>query len=273
MHIQPFSDDGGYTCLTNYALDVVMPSLPPNAWKVLCFVIRKTRGWNKERDRLSYSQIAAGTGIDSDATIRSALKLLIERRFVIASPGSAWKAMTYSLNSTLEIEVQDSTSIIEATTEIEADSTTEIEAHSTSIIEDTKERLLKKDKERSVRRAKRADAPTDKTPAAKSDHQLVMDAYASALGYPIKDGAKEGNAAKWLVNNHYTPEQVQACYAHLKVQAFWSGKHISLQTVAGNIGAFIQAQQGNRNAKPLRPNLNGHSERGKLSTDDGEHGF
>ena len=54
MQIQPFSDDGGYTCLTNYVLDVVMPSLPPNAWKVLCFVIRKTRGWNKERDRLSY---------------------------------------------------------------------------------------------------------------------------------------------------------------------------------------------------------------------------
>src|SRR4051812_12100714 len=115
MHIQPFSDDGGFTCLTNYVLDVVMPSLPPNAWKVLCFVIRKTRGWNKEKDRLSYSQIAGGTGIHSDATICAALKLLIERRFVVASPGSAWKAMTYSLNSTLEIEVQDSTSIIEAT--------------------------------------------------------------------------------------------------------------------------------------------------------------
>jgi phage replication O-like protein O len=255
MQIQPFSDDGGFTCLTNYVLDVVMPSLPPNAWKILCFVIRKTRGWNKEKDRLSYSQIAAGTGIDSDATVRAALKLLIERGFVIATAGSAWRAMSYSLNSTLEIEVQDSTSEIDSTSETVVDSATEIEVHSTSEIEDTKETNLNKKKE-NMRRAKSAGASVEKT-----DHQKIMDAYANALAYPIRDGPKEGNAAKWLVNNGYTAEQVEACYAHLKVQAFYTNKHLSLQTVASQIGAYLQSQNGHRNGKLLRQSVNGNNER------------
>lgn len=269
MQIQPFSDDGGYTCLTNYVLDVVMPSLPPNAWKVLCFVIRKTRGWNKEKDRLSYSQIEIGTGIRSEATICTALKLLIERKFLIASAGSAWKAMTYALNSTLIIEVHenDSTSIIEATTEIEVhdstlkievDSTLKNEAHSTSIFKDTKETNLNKKKEK-IPRADRA---------VTSDHQKIMDAYATVLGYPIRDGPKEGNAAKWLVKNGYTAEQVQACFSHLRSQVFWHDKHISLQTIASQIGAYLQSKNGSNNGKHIRPGTGQHSERGAITKAD-----
>lgn len=86
---------------------------------------------------------------------------------------------------------------------------------------------------------KSADAPETKelTP-----HQAIMDAYAQALGYPIKDGAKEGNAAKWLVKNNYTPAQVVGCYQSLRADPWWEGKHISLQTVAGKIGAWSQAK-------------------------------
>ncbi len=100
-----------------------------------------------------------------------------------------------------------------------------------------------------------------------------MDAYASCLGYAIRDGPKEGNAAKWLVKNDYTAEQVQACYAHLKVQTFWQGKHISLQTVASSIGAYLQSKNGNRNGKHIRSGAGQHSERGKLTEADLDTGF
>jgi hypothetical protein len=43
MTIKPFADQGNFTAIHNYVFDVIMPSLPPNAWKVLCFVIRKTQ--------------------------------------------------------------------------------------------------------------------------------------------------------------------------------------------------------------------------------------
>jgi len=98
-------------------------------------------------------------------------------------------------------------------------------------------------------------------PAEKSPHQKIMDAYQEILEYPIRDGPKEGNAAKWLVKNGYTPEQVQACYAHLKVQSFWREKHISLQTVAGQIGAFLHSKNGHINGKHLRQSTERNPER------------
>src|SRR5262249_31932336 len=58
--------------------------------------------------------------------------------------------------------------------------------------------------DRAPRKSADAPAPEETQP---SPHQAIMQAYQQALGYPIKDGAKEGNAAKWLVKNGYTPEQ------------------------------------------------------------------
>ena len=63
-----------YTIFPDYILDEVMPKLTPNGWRLFCFVWRKTEGWNKESDELSYSQIASGTGIGSKNTISNAIK-------------------------------------------------------------------------------------------------------------------------------------------------------------------------------------------------------
>lgn len=93
-----------------------------------------------------------------------------------------------------------------------------------------------------------------------------MDAYGESLGYPIKDGAKEGSAAKWLIANGYTPDQVRACYAHLKAQPFYQSKHLSLQTLAGNIGAYMQ-NGSNRNGNTLRQGAGSHPERAQWTTD------
>lgn len=71
--IKPFADQGNYVAMHKICFDHIMPSISGNTWKVLCFIIRKTEGWNKERDQISYSQIKTGTGIKSDTTVRNAL--------------------------------------------------------------------------------------------------------------------------------------------------------------------------------------------------------
>lgn len=76
MGLKPFAEQGHYTEIHDAVFDVVMPMCPPNAWKILCFVIRKTKGWRKDQDALSYSQIREGCGISSDATVRKALAWL-----------------------------------------------------------------------------------------------------------------------------------------------------------------------------------------------------
>ena len=65
--IKPF--EGGWFPIHNAVFDVIMPSLSPNGWKILCVAIRQTLGWRakgdptglmrREWDRISYSQFMA----------------------------------------------------------------------------------------------------------------------------------------------------------------------------------------------------------------------
>lgn len=158
MSIQPFANTGdNYTTLTNYMLDIIMPELPANAWKMLCFIHRKTFGWNKTNDALSYTQIAAGTGIRSSATISSALKLLEAKQYIIKITGNQWDTVSYCINSALEIEANDTASKIKVTSEIKANTASEIKAVSLQKLKTQKE--IKKKKERDVRTGANAPCP------------------------------------------------------------------------------------------------------------------
>lgn len=71
--LRPFADQGNYIAVHRVCFDLIMPTISGNAWKVLCFIIRKTEGYGKRTDAIAYTQIAKGTGIKSDTTIRRAL--------------------------------------------------------------------------------------------------------------------------------------------------------------------------------------------------------
>jgi hypothetical protein len=88
-----------------------------------------------------------------------------------------------------------------------------------------------------------AGTPSPNSARPPSPHQAMMQAYAEALGYPIRNGGKEAAAAKWLIQHDYTPDQVVACYESLKADPFWSDKHLSLQSLSDKIGAWVQRQQ------------------------------
>jgi hypothetical protein len=158
--------------MDNYLFDHIMPLVKPNAWKILCLIIRKTRGWHKTADQISFSQIKAGTGISSDETVSNALKQLVEGNYILAKKGGQWDATEYAINtgfSTTIIEVEEG-----ITTEIEAESTTKNEVGSTTIIEDTKETSLKK---------------RNKASSAEADHgspvSLLSEKEVKALKLPL----------------------------------------------------------------------------------------
>lgn len=104
--IKPFTPEKGYTKINNDLLDYVMPKLSPNAWKILCFIIRKTKGWHKEEDHLSISQIINETGIKNRTTVSKALKDLEKEHLInIYRPDDKVTSNSYSLNIDVEIEV------------------------------------------------------------------------------------------------------------------------------------------------------------------------
>lgn len=97
--------------------------------------------------------------------------------------------------------------------------------------------------ERKPVRARKAKEP--------NDHQRLMAAYQEALGYPIPNGAQEGTAAAWLLNNGYTIEHIIACYQAKKRDEFWQGKHLSLQSLRKDIGPYVASlKQAQARASP-----------------------
>lgn len=112
--VKPFFNYDEWTMTHNVIIDDIMPKLSGSAWKVLTVIIRKTKGFHKECDELSFSQIKEKTGIKSSTTVSEALKDL-ERMGIIKvdrpdlsgdDPARFWKSNIYSLNLDFEVEIE-----------------------------------------------------------------------------------------------------------------------------------------------------------------------
>jgi len=95
---KPFAPTTNYTKIDNSLLDEIMPTLKPTHWQVLCFIVRKTKGWQKEEDAISYSQIMDGTGISSKSTVSSALSNLVESGYITVRNGKDDQTNLIKLN-------------------------------------------------------------------------------------------------------------------------------------------------------------------------------
>lgn len=106
---KPFNSQSGYTMFDNFILDVIMPELKPTHWKVLCFIMRKTIGWHRVEDGLSYSQIMDGTGIKNRTTISGAIKELVRLGYIARLATEEQNDPNrYRINTEYEIEVEGS---------------------------------------------------------------------------------------------------------------------------------------------------------------------
>lgn len=162
--ISPFDTRERFTKVHNYVIDEMMPTLKPNAFKVLVFIIRKTRGWGKDADCISYSQLRTGTGIASDATLRAALQELEGLQYILCDK-TVGLTNSYMLNTTLEIVVPPTSTVFDGGT-----STETVVPTSTETV-DTKEKTTK-DKERQLKAS--ADVPLSGAPPS-SDGPVKID--------------------------------------------------------------------------------------------------
>lgn len=106
--VKPFQQQSRYTTMDNFIIDQVMPKLSGSAWKVLTVIIRKTIGWHKECDEVSFRQLLTLTGIKSFATLTNALKELEVKKIIKVDRGDG-KGITfiYALNLDFELEVKE----------------------------------------------------------------------------------------------------------------------------------------------------------------------
>lgn len=74
--IRPFARfEDQYLMIPNVIIDYLIPYCTPTAFVVLMVIYRKTFGWRKREDRISYSQIEQATGLSHNA-VYHALRFL-----------------------------------------------------------------------------------------------------------------------------------------------------------------------------------------------------
>ena len=131
--------------LPNAFVDEMLAQVSGSACKVYLLIVRKTRGWQKEKDCISYSQIQKNTGIKSHETIKNALNELLELGLIKVKQGNEKTPNQYRLNDnygttkTVVPKSKGTTEIVEASTEIVEQGTTEIVDTENNSFKTTKE--------------------------------------------------------------------------------------------------------------------------------------
>lgn len=122
----------------NAFIDETLAALSGNACKIYLLIVRKTRGWHKEADKISYSQIQKYTGIGSSATVDKAVSELVGLGLISYRRGNEKSANEYRLN-----DVVGGTSKTELATLKNEVATLKTEVGGTSKTEDTEIQYIK----------------------------------------------------------------------------------------------------------------------------------
>lgn len=106
--IRPFSlQTAEYVGTSNYFFDVIMPSLEPTSFMVLCFVFRSTVGRWEETVDATYAEISKATGIKSVNTIKKTLKQLQDSGYIPQPISLNKTTFRFGMNADFEIVLKD----------------------------------------------------------------------------------------------------------------------------------------------------------------------
>ena len=79
--------------------------------------------------------------------------------------------------------------------------------------------------------------------AQKGEHRALIKAYHEALGYNPMSWPQEHAGAKRILDAGYTIDQAITLYREMKSDRFWRNKHLSLQSVAKQLPAWVAAHE------------------------------
>src|SRR5699024_4239231 len=107
----PFSRQGNYLQIDNAIVDYIMPNVSANAFRVLMSILRKTHGWQREDDNISYTELMEISGIKNRLTISKCLKELLEIGIVLAAKfNDKMTPNSYKINRDFEVEIDKNSS-------------------------------------------------------------------------------------------------------------------------------------------------------------------
>lgn len=279
------SDQPGYTRMPNALLEL-LSLLPDAECRVLIVIARKTIGWQKVCDVISYSQLTDATGMSRQGVING-VESAVKRGIIKREPSGHNNGFCYEI---LADQVVNEVDHLKQSTKctgqrsrpLVVNEVDHLGASSSQRSRPTKEKILKKEKERDRGGAKRTPrTPKEPTPeiivlaladVCKIDRTIATkpqrDQLYQSAGILSRAGAKQEQA----------PEQIADAIRYVAGYYgthHWRGKKGESPTPANIREVWREAieARGTKNGKPLRPSLNGHSERKPQVEADPERGF
>lgn len=161
-----------YTQIPNIYFDEIMQILNQTENIVFLVIMRKTFGWHKKRDAISYSQIMSLSGIKSRSTISAALKGLQEKGLIETLKTGQLISYTVSINGLVQNIDQSKNCTGTSTNSVLVESKT-----SPNSVH-TKEKNLNKDKEINNTNNKQYNKP-DKKQQKENPYKEIYDTYIS----------------------------------------------------------------------------------------------
>jgi phage replication O-like protein O len=204
--------------------------------RILWFILRKTYGWNKKSDRISYTQFEE-TGITRRHIARTLCQL--KNRNIITVSGNGQR-LKYSFQ-------KDYT---------KWDGNIKGRAHSTITNRGNgQNHYLKGDKPLPIGVTKplpigvntKDNKDTNKRQGRKQvsssslENKQVREVFAALKerrGYENPNPGAEARAMRWMLQHGYTPSEILGCYDYLKAQPFWQDKPLTMMSVKGQIGEW-----------------------------------
>lgn len=241
------TDQEPYTKIPNALLEV-LATLPDAECRVMLVIIRKTAGWQKACDVISYSQLATATGMSRQGAING-VEGAIKRGILKRTPSGFNNGFCYEVVNEVDHLKQSTKQTSQRSRPLVVN---EVDHQVVNEVDPQKKRY--KEKKEKIVGAAQAPPPT-------TDHQRLMQLYAGVLpDKRIPNGATEGKAAKAILAAGYTPEQAIEVYTYLKRRDFWRDQHLSLASVNKQMGAVLHALKVNPNGsiRQTQPNNGRH---------------
>lgn len=247
--------EDGYTRIANELMEAVMRlPLPGGHIRMILALIRRTYGFNKKADRISYSQLATATGLHRTHVIRI-MNELVEANIVIRGEGRPCQAVTWAVNKHyLQWKVSSSSEATSSTQANSTQATSSTQANSTQATRTSSTQATRTSSTQATHKRHKdnkdkdgADAPP--SPKPPTPQQAMFEAICEVCVLDPATVAKGriGKRASTLVKAGYTPEQVRAYY--------------------GKAGWWYQHDWRGRKGDPPKPEQIGETIKQAMSTD------
>lgn len=233
--------ENGHVKIANEVWEALMSfDFSRNEYKIIMCILRKTWGWNKKEDKISFSQISELTKIERRNVIRIVNRLEKMKVLVVKTTTThinlisfnklydEWEEIKSTSGNFITSGNFDPSLVVKTTTKTSGQN-----YHPQKTIKDTIQKTIHANKLREpsedVRIYKR------RPPEKQSLYDRIIYHYEDILKTQVTTWGKQLNAIKMMLRAGYSEKQIKFAIDYMAADEYWQEKGFDLMTVTNAI--------------------------------------